>query len=327
MSSDQDNTIKQHFPDIPATPAMAILYEDASAQRLVALRSQRRSCSALIGLLADDSTTVLAQVRSELTRLGRIARPALLRGTRNEQPRVRSRARQILLQAGRRHALARLVSYSMRRSHELETALSLLDSFSWPETDFRPYRRALDAMGDEVRKRMHRRRPGLRQGLALAEYLGGELGFSGPSDDHHHPDNISLAHTIERKRGLPLTLCAIYTAVAKRAGIQAHLLPFPGHVLLRIEHEGERAIVDPFGGGRVLTERKCLSYLASHGLPYRAKWFKPASDTAMFARQVGNLLICHRAARRFGLARTLGRVLDCLEQGRPDLRRDLRRIR
>ena len=327
MSSDQHSST-----NVPAEGASGLVLasspEASGGSPLAGERRRlRRRSAALVELLADDSPNVLRQVRAEITRLGRIARPALLRGTRLERPRERSRARQLLLEAGRRRALRRLIGYALRPQHDLETSLSLLDAYGWPEADLRPYRLALDAMGEEVRRRMLRRRPGLRQGLTLAEYLGSELGFAGPGEDYHHPDNISLSHTVARKRGLPLTLCAVYAAVGRRAGIESRLLPFPGHVLLRIEHEGERAIIDPFGGGRVLTERKCLAYLASHGLPYRAEWFQPASDSILFARQLRNLMSSHRARRHFQLARALGGVLSCLENGRPELRRGLKRIR
>lgn len=250
----------------------------------------RARLEALLELLGDDSPQVRSVVTGELRRLGRQARPALERTVRTGSARLRARARQLLLEEQRQQAVRRLVRYSTRSAIELEPALFLLDQFSAPGEDKRAHRSVLDSMGDELRKRLRGVQPGLDRPLAMVEYLAGELQFGGPEEDYHHPDHIQLGRTLETHQGLPLTLCAVYSFVARRAGLEAGLMPFPGHVLLRVSDAGQRTIIDPFSGGRVLTESHCLNYLANHGLPYRAEWFRPAEERSMFLRQVLNLM-------------------------------------
>ena len=116
---------------------------------------------------------------------------------------------------------------------------------------------------------------------------------------------------------MPLTLCAIYAFVARRAGIQAGLLPFPGHVLLSVVDGGERVILDPFGGGATLTQRGCMRYLAEHSLPLRDEFFEPASDTAMLVRHVTNLIHSCRGRDRAAEASDLELVLRALARRMP----------
>jgi len=166
-----------------------------------------------------------------------------------------------------------------------------------------------------VRRRTHGRPAGLGRALALVEVLARDLGFQGVGTDTHHPDHIQLPRALEVKSGLPLTLCSIYVLVARRAGIEAGILPFPGHVLLRLRHASERVIVDPLSGGKMVSESACLSYLAQYGHPFRSEWFREASDRALFARQVRNYLY---SCRRRGLSarvRNLVLLHEALEPG------------
>ncbi len=270
---------------------------------------------ALIDLLKDDSPRVLAQVRGELLRLGKRSHHALRKAARSGAPATRSRARQLLLERARSRAVRRLIKYAALETHDLERGLLLLESLRSPGSDPAPTVRTLDAHGDAVVERMRGQAPGLERAQKLVEYLAEERGISGAPEDYHHPDNIFLGQALVRRRGMPLTLCALYALVARRAGLSAGLLPFPGHVLLRLSDGGERVIVDPFAGGRVLNEIHCLSYLADHGFPYRSEWFQPATDTAMLRRHVLNLINSLRSRRRFADARAL-EVVHALLMGK-----------
>jgi regulator of sirC expression with transglutaminase-like and TPR domain len=51
--------------------------------------------------------------------------------------------------------------------------------------------------------------------------------------------NSSIAEALARRRGLPITMCVLFMGVASRLGLRVGLTNFPGHVLLRLEPEGE----------------------------------------------------------------------------------------
>jgi regulator of sirC expression with transglutaminase-like and TPR domain len=175
---------------------------------------------------------------------------------------------------------------------------------------------ALDALGAELLRRTEHMPPTIARALCLAGYLGEELGFSGSKEGYDHPDHVFLHRALETKRGLPLTLAALYQAVARRAGIRAHLVGLPGHVVLRLSGSDRHALVDPFRGGAELSERDCLAYLASRGLTFQPRWFQDASDADMLERQIRNLTASYR---RRGLVREIGllaRVLTVLQSRR-----------
>jgi regulator of sirC expression with transglutaminase-like and TPR domain len=186
----------------------------------------------------------------------------------------------------------------------LERGLLLLSRLDRADFDRRPYVRALDAMGAAVRDRIAAAPDERTAPLALAHYLGDELGFIGSETDFNHPDNIYLHRAIERKRGMPLTLVAIYLLVARRAGLRAAPIALPGRVLLRLYAGPRSLILDPFLGGKARTRQDCVNYLAKHGLVPRPQWFADASDAVLFHRHLLNLMGSHQ---------TLGRAREAAE--------------
>ena len=261
--------------------------------------SERRA-AAIEALLGDPSPAVWDGVRSELERLGGAARPLLLRTARDGAPRARSRARSLLLGMERERASRRLIGYALRREVDLERGFFLLSRFADPGADLRKALTALDAMGAEVSRRTDSLAPGPERSLILCEHLGRELGFAGDEGDYHHPDNVHLHRVIERRRGLPLSLCALYLFVARRARISAAPVALPGHVVLRLHLPGRNLLVDPFHRGALVSERDCLQYLARHSLPFHPAWFADAEDSVLLERQVLNL---RAGYERNGLAR------------------------
>jgi regulator of sirC expression with transglutaminase-like and TPR domain len=254
----------------------------ASAER-------QRRLHGVFEFLGDESPVVRAEVRRQLLGAGRAALPLLRRATKSADPRVRSRARALLAERLRQRRFRRLCAYVATRPIELETALFLLARWSDPELDVRASRALLDSLAEKVGKLARERNEELYQASALADVLGRQLGFGGNSDEFHHPDNIHLHRALARRRGMPLTLSAIYHFVAKRAGIKSALLPLPGHVMLRLHAGPKSMIVDPFERGKLRTERDCRAYLKSNGLGFQQAWFQDASDASMLRRQLLNL--------------------------------------
>lgn len=289
----------QHSPTDSAPPGRS------SSERA----RRERELATFGSLLADSSPLVQREVRRELERRGKQAAPLLTALTRGGEVRARTAARAILLGHGRAQVARRLATLALAPTVDLERGLLLLSRFEEPELDVRPYVLAMDAMAAEVLKRLEAL-PGLPSRAALlGSYLGRELGYRGDAQDYHHPDNVYLHRAIVRKRGLPLTLSALYLFVARRAGLRAAPVALPGHVILRIyEADGRATLLDPFHAGAALSDRDCLQYLAVHKLPFEPRWFVDATDRALLERHIGNL---HHSYRGRGLEREV-RLLECV---------------
>jgi regulator of sirC expression with transglutaminase-like and TPR domain len=270
-------------------PAASLIPATLAAERPPAGAESRRRLRMLGEFLGDDSPVVRAEVRRQLLHAGRAALPLLHRAARNADPKVRARARALLVERERQANFRRLCAYVGTRPIELETALFLLARWADPGLDVRPSRLLLDSLAQQVKQLARERNEELYQASALADVLGRQLGFGGSAAEFHHPDNLHLHRALARRRGMPLTLSAIYHFVGRRAGIRTALLPLPGHVMLRLYAGLKSVIVDPFDRGKLRTERDCRAYLKLNGLGFQQAWFQDASDSAMLRRQLLNL--------------------------------------
>jgi regulator of sirC expression with transglutaminase-like and TPR domain len=162
------------------------------------------------------------------------------------------------------------------------------------------------------------------QAALVAERMFAECGFRGNDDDYYDPKNSFLNTVLDRKLGIPITLSLVYIEIARRAGVPASGVAFPGHFLVRIETEtGEPLLVDPFGAGRVVG-RAMLASLIGRDLraprPSRALT-APASPRAVLLRMLGNLKGIYAA--RGELSRLLLVISRMLELS-PDSANDVR---
>jgi regulator of sirC expression with transglutaminase-like and TPR domain len=104
---------------------------------------------------------------------------------------------------------------------------------------------------------------------ALAETMAADLRLNGDLLNYDHPGNTDIIDVAERRRGLSATLSVFYLDAARRAGIKAQGVDFPGHFLVRVETPEGPVALDPFSQGRLvmpseLTRRALRAGLTPH---------------------------------------------------------------
>lgn len=118
-------------------------------------------------------------------------------------------------------------------------------------------------------------------------------GFRGNQDHYHDPRNSLLPDVIARRLGIPITLSIVYVEVARRAGVRAAGVGFPGHFLVRVETpSGSPVVVDPFFGGRLVDRaglERLLARTAGPEEPLRPEHLAPATPRATLLRLLTNL--------------------------------------
>jgi len=145
---------------------------------------------------------------------------------------------------------------------------------------------------DTVRSRVRGRQP---QALLahLHEFLFDEEGFAGNADDYYNTTNSYLPIVLETKRGLPITLSLLYTAVAQKLGLKAFGVALPGHFMVGLEIEEDFMLVDPFAGGKLVTNDEAhtrLKELFGPEVEWSDELLQPASHVHWLTRMLQNLL-------------------------------------
>ncbi len=134
------------------------------------------------------------------------------------------------------------------------------------------------------------------QAIEIGRHLYEVIGFRGNEADYYDPKNSLLVDVLDRKLGIPITLALVYVEVARRAGVVAHGVGFPGHFLVRIDGAaGTNAapvFVDPFFGGRILDRpalERLLRRAAGAAQALADEHLVPASSRAILVRMLVNL--------------------------------------
>jgi regulator of sirC expression with transglutaminase-like and TPR domain len=183
----------------------------------------------------------------------------------------------------------------------------------------------LQGYADTVRSRVRGSQP--QAMLAhLHALLFEEEGFAGNSDDYYNPLNSYLPAVLQTKRGLPITLSLVYKIVAERLGLRVWGVALPGHFLVGMETEGTRTLVDPFSGGRLLSEEEARDRLMQMFGP-EAEWsdemLQPASNRHWLTRMLQNLLNVFGNAGRYSDVAAVLEMEMLLWPDQSHLQRDL----
>lgn len=170
-----------------------------------------------------------------------------------------------------------------------ETAL-LLGALDHPGADLANYRTHLEDLADGIDGAAISDAD--TRATLLADLMATRHEYGG--DNHTYDDmrNANLIDVIDRKKGLPVALAILYLHAARGAGWSAWGLDFPGHFVIRIDGEKDRAIVDPFNGGEVMTTselRKLLKSIAGEDAEIAPHQFEAMSDRAILLRLLNNI--------------------------------------
>ncbi|MCX4746926.1 transglutaminase-like domain-containing protein [Kitasatospora sp. NBC_01287] len=153
---------------------------------------------------------------------------------------------------------------------------------------------ALDRHAAAVRRAVAERRPGTPEETAalLAAVLGGRERFHGRRSDYRRLESSLLPEVLRRRRGLPITLSLVWSAVAARAGLTVHGIALPGHFIVAVggpEPGDDYVLADPFHGGRLLSSEDAAALVIAAGHRFTPELLTPAQPLDIALRVLGNI--------------------------------------
>ena len=139
-------------------------------------------------------------------------------------------------------------------------ALHAARILAYPDLDINAALGALDEMGRQAAESAKKKLASPRRPTQVIEHLNTYLfetqKFKPNTDDYYNPLNSYLNVVMERKTGIPITLCILYMRVAEALDFQLLPINFPSHFLLKHVMEGGNGeiVIDPFNGGRIMDD-------------------------------------------------------------------------
>ena len=183
----------------------------------------------------------------------------------------------------------------------LDAAALDLAAIEFPSLDPAPWLATLDQIAAELGMRLAPEGGGLRFVQVANEYLFGELGFRGNQAEYNDPRNSCLNHVLERRIGLPITLSVLYIEVARRLQQPVTGIGLPGHFVVRYDDAASSTYVDPFHGGKLLSEQDCLALAREiTGAAADASTLEPVGARYILVRMLNNLRAAYFKSHQFG---------------------------
>ena len=176
----------------------------------------------------------------------------------------------------------------------------------YPDLDVSAWLARLDALGARAREAVTPDLDADRAASALSRLLFEDYGLQGNERDYYDPRNSFLHEVRDRRLGIPITLSVIYMDVGARAGITVHGVGLPGHFVVRVEQGGSARLLDPFHGGRRLTEDDCrrlVERLSGGQLRLDPSHLHAVTPDTILVRMLRNLKGVYLARSDFGRAR------------------------
>ena len=189
--------------------------------------------------------------------------------------------------------LDRFQSVTAREDDEIDlaTAALLIAAVEYPDLDIDRHIAILDSLAEGAAYRIGPDRDPFHCVNNLSEYLFDEVGFQGNQEDYYDPRNSYLNEVLQRRTGLPITLCLVCLEVGKRLDIPLAGVGLPGHFVLSHRVQTD-LIIDPFRRGILLSEEECAQILKNVlgvNVEWDPRYLSPASNREFIARMLRNL--------------------------------------
>jgi regulator of sirC expression with transglutaminase-like and TPR domain len=214
---------------------------------------------------------------------------------------------------------------------DLARGAVLVARVGYPDLHPTPILRQLDELAMLVRPLVPRSLPAGTRVERLMEFLFQDAGFHGNGDDYYDPRNSFLNDVLARRSGIPISLATVSIEVGRRVDVPLQGVGFPGHFLLRAAGDEGPVFLDPFHGGRTVTQDDLVSRLRTLAqqakrpspdfLTVPGEFLEPVTTPSMLARMLRNLVRIYVKRRTHAQALT---AVDLLLVLTPDSADDLR---
>ncbi len=205
-------------------------------------------------------------------------------------------------------------------------ALCFAREIAYPELDIESYLARLDSLANAAWHIISPEHSFAEQADELADFLFIQERFHGNAQEYNDPRNSYLNEVLDRRVGIPISLSAVFIAIAERLGLPARGVGLPGHFIVSLHAPGGDIYIDPFHGGNRLSLDDC-ALLVHQSSGYEGElqeeWLQPMAPNAILTRMLNNLRNIYYQQEDWDTALAVIDRLRLLQPELPDLLRDL----
>lgn len=210
-------------------------------------------------------------------------------------------ARYFLRELGAINTISDFREFIESLHYELETGLLMLERTVHPNREVEDYQGLLSDMAVRVKELLVEDASNLETCKVINRVIFHEFEFCGEREDFYNPDNSFLGAVLETRRGIPLTLSAVYLLVANRCGFRLDPVGFPVRFMLGCFEEEVPFYIDPFSGGTLLSRGDVEAFLWENRVTPMDSYFQPTPVGQILCRCCRNLVQQYQLAGDTGM--------------------------
>lgn len=178
-----------------------------------------------------------------------------------------------------------------------ESALAL-SALAHPSIVIDRYRNQFKRMCEELKEKFEENAAALNgdtvavQVSVLRELMAESYAYIGDTATYDDLQNVDMMRVMDRRTGMPITLCILAISLCRAIGWHSEGINFPGHFLMRLVKDGERAIIDPFQGCREMHApdlRRLLKLNMGADAELSGAFYEPCTNRDMLMRLQNNI--------------------------------------
>jgi len=255
------------------------------------------TAEALRRLLDDPTPQVREALLDELGRQGESGLAFLRATVDGPDAALAAHARRFLRELGGEDTVQMFLEFIRSFTYEMETGLLMIERTVYPALSPADSHGFLDGAAARCRQLLLAPSTAREKCLVLNRVLFHEYGFRGEAENYHDPRNSFLNQVIHRRRGIPLTLSAVYILVALRCGIELEPVSLPGRFIVACNLGAEPFYIDAYERGAFRGEEELRAYFRQIEQPFEPAALMPAPIGEVLSRCCRNLVNQYTAAR------------------------------
>ena len=264
-----------------------------------------KSIEALVRLIEDPDETIYGHVRDELMNCGSSVIPILESSWEIDdyglmfQSRIETLIQEIQFSEIKKD----LEMWIASPAKDLLTGALIISRYQYPNLLEDELHREIQAIRKDIWLEMSDDQTAYEKVRVFNKIFYGKYQFTGNSKDYHSPLNSCINKVIQTKKGNPLSLCVLYSIIARSLDMPIYGVNLPNHFILTYLDEDQMiSFIDPenkfgnlfyinaFSKGGMFEAEEIRTFLKGLNKPELREYFEPCSNSAIVIRMLTNLI-------------------------------------
>lgn len=246
--------------------------------------------AALLRLLDDPAPAVREALIEEFLRWEDSGVVLLQEIAKDKQSVLAEYAREYLKELSDSDPIKAFVDFIRSYSYELETGSLMLSKTLDTGFEVSSCCLFLDEVADRCKELLMEDSTAFERCRVLNRVFFHEYGFVGDVENFYNPENTFLHKVIERRRGIPISLCILYLLVAYRCDIELEPVGLPGRFMVGCYLDSEPFFIDVYERGMFRTVEDVSSMLARNDIHLEPSYLTPTPVGDVLMRCCRNLV-------------------------------------